>query len=503
MNQKWPGVLAAGAWALAVTGAAPGEPLQNGPAAPGVIRVETRLVEVEVVVRDAKGSVTGLTRDDFTLLDQGEKQKIAVFNSGAGRSEPSGGGPGLGETVSNRATHSGQPIAGATVLLLDQLNTSLDNQAYSRGGLLKYLESGPEAGRTAIYLLGRNLSVAQDFTDDREVLARAVRKWNPKINPLFLIQSTEMMDAIDRRNYDDHPDIRRHITAEAMAKIAEHLSGMPGRKNLVWVSDTPGWAGAQFLAAANIHLYPVLARGVGTSGVTAWLRDAREAGGLGPRVPIAPGTEMERQRSNSALAAANGSAAFSDSRDITAAVHRAVEDAASTYVLGFYPAENSLDNRFHALTVIVNRAQGKTLEARYRPGYLATRAAPRAPAAASMDEVLQNPLDATAIGITAAGRFRDGTYEVEATVDLRDVHFTMQGNQHAATLSLSFADSASHPIETGSLQLHYTDSEFAAALARGLKVSRRFGQAATVRFAAQDAATRLAGSLWIAAPEKQ
>jgi hypothetical protein len=45
-------------------------------------------VEVEVVVRDKKGPITGLTREDFTVLDQGKPQSIADF-TGAAVAEPS------------------------------------------------------------------------------------------------------------------------------------------------------------------------------------------------------------------------------------------------------------------------------------------------------------------------------------------------------------------------------------------------------------------------------
>ncbi len=131
-----------------------------------LIRTGTRLVEVEVVVRDKNGPVTGLTRDDFTLSDQGKSQQIAVFNGGA---------PAPGQTaaisvsslppgaVSNRVRPPGQRAGGATVLLLDQLNTSIDNQGYSRGQLLKYLDSAGDGEQIAIYLLGKNLSVVQDL----------------------------------------------------------------------------------------------------------------------------------------------------------------------------------------------------------------------------------------------------------------------------------------------------------------------------------------------------
>jgi hypothetical protein len=43
------------------------------------IRVTTRLVEINAIVRDHKGPVEGLTKDDFTVLDNGKPQKIALF----------------------------------------------------------------------------------------------------------------------------------------------------------------------------------------------------------------------------------------------------------------------------------------------------------------------------------------------------------------------------------------------------------------------------------------
>jgi hypothetical protein len=42
-----------------------------------VFRSETHLVQVQVVVRDSKGPVTGLTKDDFQILDEGNRKQSA------------------------------------------------------------------------------------------------------------------------------------------------------------------------------------------------------------------------------------------------------------------------------------------------------------------------------------------------------------------------------------------------------------------------------------------
>src|SRR6476646_1633163 len=45
------------------------------------LRVESELVLVNVVVRDKQGKpVTGLTRDDFTLLEDGKAQRVSSFD---------------------------------------------------------------------------------------------------------------------------------------------------------------------------------------------------------------------------------------------------------------------------------------------------------------------------------------------------------------------------------------------------------------------------------------
>src|SRR5580700_5392196 len=47
---------------------------------PNVIRSTTRLVQISVISQDAKGQpLAGLKKEDFTVLDEGKPQRIAVF----------------------------------------------------------------------------------------------------------------------------------------------------------------------------------------------------------------------------------------------------------------------------------------------------------------------------------------------------------------------------------------------------------------------------------------
>jgi VWFA-related protein len=472
----------------------------------------TRLVEIEVVVRDKKGPVKGLTREDFTLLDAGKRQKIAVFNAStatgdahaASTTAMAGSLP--AGVISNRTDRTGTPVSGVTVLLMDQLNTSINNQGYSRNQLLKYLDSVGDGEQIAIYLLGRNLSVVQDFTDNSETLKRAVRHFNPE-TLLVGIWNTASTDSTDREIYGDNPiyrAIRSRITTEAVETIAQHLAGVPGRKSLVWLSDSPGTPGIEFLSAADIHVYPVLVRGVGSTGVFAWLNATR---GLGPGAPMpsmSMGNDLARQRANSAIAASSGGIGFDDSSDVSTAVRTAVEDASNAYVLGFYPAGETLDNKFHLLTVKVSKKgaeRERTLDTRYRAGYLATAAPARMVAPRSRDAVLRNPLDATAIAITAVPSLTANSYQVTATVDLHGIHFAMQDNRHVGSVQVSIADDASEKIETRTWKLSFSDAEFAASLERGLTVSKVWSHKTAVRIVARDVATGVVGSLRVVPAE--
>jgi hypothetical protein len=294
---------------------------------------------------------------------------------------------------------------------------------------------------------------------------------------------------------------------------------MPGRKNLVWLSDGPTAIASPVLNRANIHLYPVLVRSVGTSGVNGWLRDIHEAGpGGGAMPPSMPaGQEVDRQRTNVALATANGGVAFKDSRDIQAAIQTAVEDARTTYVLGFYPAEETLDNKPHTLSVSVGKkgaARGKSIEVGYRAVYFAARAGARAPAAADIAELLTNPLDATAIGIRAEASLSDTlpddparpiSLRIKVNIDLHDVELKHENGKRSGVVEMYYAEGLGQSARTRTLNIDIPDDQFAAAIENGFDTVEAIDIAAgseSVRVIAQDQATGSVGSVTIPVGQK-
>src|SRR5438552_8265828 len=89
-----------------------------------IIHINTRLVEVDVVVRAKDGPVINLAKEDFTILDNGKVQRVDVFSiSTAERSKSKENLPPLpGGVVSNRGAN--QVSRSATVILFDRLNTA-------------------------------------------------------------------------------------------------------------------------------------------------------------------------------------------------------------------------------------------------------------------------------------------------------------------------------------------------------------------------------------------
>ncbi len=143
-----------------------------------ILRVETRLVEVSVVARDSNGqAVKNLTKDDFKLYDNGREVPIEVFSGLP--TTPTAVQPLPPNVFSNRVPGA---LPSVTVVLLDGLNTSFNDQSWARTEVVRFLEELRPRDRVAIFALGERLNVLQSFTSNPQLLLAALR--NAKIrNP--------------------------------------------------------------------------------------------------------------------------------------------------------------------------------------------------------------------------------------------------------------------------------------------------------------------------------
>src|SRR5260370_37565157 len=114
---------------------------QSSADSPTVIRSTTRLVQVDVVVTDSSGHpVKGpLTERDFTILEDGKPQKISFFSFQQFEGQEKRQLPQLPPHVATNRPEYGRSAGPPIILLLDGINTPVENQMAVRQQMLKFL----------------------------------------------------------------------------------------------------------------------------------------------------------------------------------------------------------------------------------------------------------------------------------------------------------------------------------------------------------------------------
>jgi VWFA-related protein len=278
------------------------------------------------VVTDKSGNpVAGLKPEAFSVFEKGKPQTISSFeeHKAADEAKPVEL-PTLPMNVFTNFTPI-QPPATVNVLLLDSLNTPVEDQAYVHKQALKFLKSLKPGSRMAIFTMGLGLRFVQGFSDDPAILMAALSNKKSgemedtaliKGQPEVLAQETlvglmaqqmpagpggtvtagtqAMIDAMSGsfdRTQQMQDDDRAYRTLQNIQHLAKFLGSFPGRKNLIWFSENfpmtfVGMSTAQFngtdtrtetrfegdlektinlLTAARVAVYPVDAQGSSTN----------------------------------------------------------------------------------------------------------------------------------------------------------------------------------------------------------------------------------------------
>jgi VWFA-related protein len=414
------------------------EQTQSGlPSTPGpVIRATTRLVQVSVIVQGKDGApVTGLKKESFTLLDQGQAQQIAFFSANVPANATTNGVPPRAlapNEFTNRADLKGQDPGATIVVLFDSLNTSFEDQAYAREHILRFLQTVKPQDRVAIFALTNELMALHDFNEDASSLANSVARFSPQLlaafdashTPDFHVAAlasdpswTRFEGHVNNANgeiSDSRVVDRFRITYAAIESLAAYVADIPGHKSLVWVSggipiqfgsnrigvadrdnfrfDNSGAASrdmdglTRLLNRANMAIYPIDVHGIDvddSSGAFFMRQDQRETFRM--------------------LADATGGKASYGTNDVAGAINSAFEDGRYTYVLGFYPNHGTWDGKFRSIKITLELSDAHL---RYRHGYFAIP--DRSSTDATMKTDLQlaslSPLDATSLGLIVTGK---------------------------------------------------------------------------------------------------
>jgi VWFA-related protein len=393
-------------------------PLQSQTAPPDanasqVFHTNARIVVLDVVVTGKnRHPLTGLHKQDFVLSEDGHPQTIGYFEEHTGEQplqvNPPDATPNIFTNIPRvKASDS------VTVLVLDSLNTPLDDQRFVRAQMLKYLKKPDLGRRIAIFTLGTQLRLIQNFTDDPALLAAAIN--NPKKGGASesspLLQSTaetaatqETIDALRQYEPDGaanmqqfaaeegatRSDARIKLTLEALQELAHYLAAIPGRKNVAWFSGAfpiaifpdpslPDRFGTQrndqeevrktdaLLASAQVAIYPIAAEGIATDSAGAGA-DSR----LTQQQIANPQQAGQQRNANHAamdlIARDTGGVALYGTNSLNDALDHVVSHGSNFYTLTYTSTNPATDGKFRKIQVQLHQP-GYQLA--YRRGYYA------------------------------------------------------------------------------------------------------------------------------------
>jgi VWFA-related protein len=506
--------------------------------AQSAVHVTTRLVQVSVTVHDDQGHpVTGLTKDDFILLDEGKRQQITSITeqnnkltTTAATQQPN--------LFTNRFEKSApQPVL--TVVVLDAYNTRYwDIQMMTTGQcpqlcnkvgavfgqMEKFISHMHPEDRVAVYELADKLYLLQDFTNDAGAIQKGVDRG--KEYESLLTFSWSQSQPVDMESF----------TMGAMHEIADRLARIPGRKNLIWLGtgfppvpkddggivityDNIGKT-SKILANADFPLFAIDADGLipyppGGGPVPHGGRRG-PSGGNGPTpsgsshgiaatlgyVPTIRDFEYSKS-----LADDSGGRAYYDTNDFAGAIRNVMDESASTYILSYYPDHNKWNGEFREIKVKVDRP---TVEVRARKGYFAVADTASAAERDSqkLADAIKSPLESTDLGfdVQADGFDVAGVrrIKVKINLDANQLHLQQQGDRWTDNLTENWVqfDSEGQQVSTHSQTINLRPSQdaYKQLLQQGLNFSETVSlekNAAEVRLVLRDAGNGAIGSVII------
>jgi VWFA-related protein len=422
-----------------LSGQAAQDPTQSTATAPSqprpvtVFKTTVQRVVVDVVVTDPKGHpVTGLNKSDFTVFEDGKPQPVRSFEMHTAKVDDTYVPPKIPKLPPNTflnlqtAPQSGTP----TVILYDVLNTPSDALPYAHQEIVKFLKHRKPGTQVAIFVLGDKLHLLQGFTDNTEVLTAALdqkkgipaqsslvdsapstltnsdaightppsvlptnpstsaQSTTPLVDPAIL-SSLANFEAIEQSFLLDR---RVDITLDSLTEIGRFLAGLPGRKNLIWLSgsfpsgvlpdptiDVNSLSADQstrsysaeikqatdLLNLSHVAVYPVDARGLQVPPQYS----ASKGGAPGINsMPQFTSSQAEEHSTMDSIADDTGGHAFYNTNDLQEAVSNAMNNGSTYYSISYAPTNPNFDGSLRKIKVKLQQA-GYTLS--YRRTYFA------------------------------------------------------------------------------------------------------------------------------------
>jgi VWFA-related protein len=296
------------------------------------------------------------------------------------------------------------------ILLFDLANTPQEDQLEARKQLVKFLQALPSGQQVALFALTGRLQMIQNFTGNSDRLREAARQLNPRDYGLILSKAAAMegedvaaefalqsggggamQSQIDSNNRADSTT-RANITVAALGTLARATSGYPGRKNLLWLSESfPIALGAQLdetkylgkssvpgaretanlMAAAQIAVYPISLLGLEGEGVgpaASGISAVIPGGGNSATISNQFNGRQALKATMNDLADQTGGEAFAGTNDFADALRRSMDDGSNYYTLAYRPHNQKWNGQFRKIRVEL-ATRGDSLS--YRRGYFA------------------------------------------------------------------------------------------------------------------------------------
>jgi VWFA-related protein len=393
----------------------------NSANSPFTLKTATHLVLVDVVATDGKGKpVTDLKAEDFAVTEDGHAQSIRSFSfqqpavsSDLPQTAVDLLPPGV---VTNVPRYKTSAIW--NVIILDALNSPMLDQSNTRQQLLKVIDKIPNQP-AAIYILTDRLRLLQDFSTDPAALKRVIAGLNNKgsvlldnakggheaerYDPAFwAVLPASARAAILRyegAGTASRTQDRLQLTLDALTAIAQNLKSLPGRKNLIWVSEgfpfsiEPGTvvgardhvsgrnytvsisSTANALFDSQIAIYPIDSRGIVTSDV--YDPASRGFDAIGRKQSQIGLTSTVSEENNNLdvvhtsmqeIAERTGGKAFYNRNEIGGAIIESMDDGNTYYTLSYSPSNHEWNGKFRRISV---KSKRPGVKLRYRLGYFA------------------------------------------------------------------------------------------------------------------------------------
>jgi VWFA-related protein len=468
-------------------------------ARPAALRAETNLVEIGVVVRDGAGhAVSGLTKANFQIHDNGKEREIADFSI-----DSVSGGP------------AAVPRPRFIALYFDDVNAQDQQHSndlkQTREAALKLVHQALQPG-VKIGVFTASGTPALEFTADQSKLTSSIESITPHVllpENGTLVCSTvtpylaylvvvrhdpQAASQIGPRCAEQAVEIWRKAkeisaaTLESIGRVADHLASMPGSRVLLVASS--GFLTATLESQSDQVIDRALHGGVAinaidSKGLDGWSPIQPTIALTGSGVPAA----LARQRAAvvrvgerveamneplAALAEGTGGIFFHDNNDLDAGFQQLAAPPELTYRLSFRLPEDAAEDSYHKLAVKVVNAKYKSVGA--RPGYFVPRKqTDSAPSKFDTEAVSADTLEDFPVQLSAANS-GSGSGEINvsvvANVDISKLDFKKQNDRWTQKIrllsALLDAEGAIVAAKEASMELALKEETYHRILKSGL-----------------------------------